>query len=160
MNPYRPHRQSAVPQTLHARLEIVNAIRTLFGLDDDALLPRRAGIATLRRDFQAFARDLPRTLEEAAKQVKAELCSELKKYSPNQPRVPKGEHGGGQWTSGSKAGSETAGTWPVSSSDKADGISEDRTRYASLENPMVGTRTDAMGRSRGTVDTSAEDIRL
>jgi hypothetical protein len=106
MNPYRSHRQSAVPQTLHTRLEIANALRTLFGPDDDALLARRAEIAALRHDFQAFALEFPRIFEEATKQAKADLCLELKKYSPDQLRVPKGKHGGGQWTteSGSKAG--------------------------------------------------------
>jgi hypothetical protein len=98
MNPYRPYRLSAVPQTLHTQLEIANAIRTLFGPDEDTVLARRDEIATLRRDFQALVRDLPRIFEEAAKQAKAELRLELRKYSPDQRRVPAGNRDGGQWT--------------------------------------------------------------
>jgi hypothetical protein len=106
MNPYRPYRLSAVPQTLHTRLEIANAIRTLFDQDEPILLARRAEIAALRSDFDALKADIEKFAEEWPALAKAELAAVLKRYNPDEPRVPKGEHGGGRWTteSGSKAG--------------------------------------------------------
>ncbi len=37
------------------------------------------------------------------------LLDELKKYNPNQPRVPSGNANGGQWTSG--GGGSGGGSW-------------------------------------------------
>jgi hypothetical protein len=107
MNPYRPRRLSAVPRTLHTQLEIAKAIRTLAGPNADELLrQRRAEIAAIRRDVDALARGVRKLGEELPALVMAELQSELKKYSPDQPRVPAGNSDGGQWTSGSKAGTD------------------------------------------------------
>jgi hypothetical protein len=107
MNPYGPRILTAVPQTLHTQLEIAKAIRTLAGPDEDELLrQRRTEIAAIRRDLDVLARGVRKLAEELPALVMAELQSELKKYSPGQPRVPKGNHGGGQWTSGSKAASD------------------------------------------------------
>jgi len=107
MNPYRPYRLGAVPRTLHTQLEIATAIRTLLGPDDEELLrQRRAEILAIRRDLDALARDVRSLGEELPALVMAELQSELKKYSPDQPRVPAGNHGVGQWTSGGKAGDD------------------------------------------------------
>jgi hypothetical protein len=107
MNPYRPYRLSAVPRTLHTQLEIAKAIRTLAGPDEDELLrQRRAEIAAIRRDLDALKRGVRKLGEELPAPVMAELQSELKKYNPDQPRVQAGNRDGGQWTSGSKAGSE------------------------------------------------------
>jgi hypothetical protein len=162
MNPYRPYRPSAVPRTLHVQLEIANAVRTLMAPDEDERLrARRAEIAAIRRDLDALARDLPRAFAEAATLAKAELGAVLaKKYNPDQPRVPSGNRDGGQWTSGSKAGSEAASAQSLSEDDTSGKVSEGRIRYASLENPTAGTRTGVMGRSGGTADTSAEDIKV
>jgi hypothetical protein len=50
MKPPLPRTLSAVPQTLHTRLEIATAIRTLAGPPEDELLrQRRAEIAAIRR---------------------------------------------------------------------------------------------------------------
>ncbi len=107
MKPPLPRILSDVPRTLHAQLEIAKAIRTLVGPDEHELARQRhAEIAAIRRDFGALARDIPRAFEEAAALAKAELRATLRKYSPYQPRVPAGNRDGGQWTSGSKAGSE------------------------------------------------------
>jgi hypothetical protein len=99
MNPYRPYRLSAVPRTLHTELEIAKAIRTLAGPDQDEVLrQRRAEIAAIRRDLDALVRGVRKLGEELPALVMAELQSELKKYSPDQPRVPAGNSKGGQWT--------------------------------------------------------------
>jgi hypothetical protein len=98
MNPYRPYRPSAVPRTLHTQLEIAKAIRTLAGPDEDELLrQRRAEIVAIRRDLDALVRDVRKLGEELPALVMAELQSELRKYSPDQPRVPAGNRDGGQW---------------------------------------------------------------
>jgi hypothetical protein len=90
---------------LHTRLEIAEAIRTLAGPDQDELLrQRRAEIATIRRELEALPGEIRKAGEECLALAKAELQAVLKKYSPNQPRVPVGNRDAGQWTSGSKAG--------------------------------------------------------
>ena len=124
MNPYRPRRLGAVPRTLHTQLEIAKAIRTLAGPNADELLrQRRAEIAAIHRDLDGLARGVRKLGEELPALVMAELQSELKKYSPDQPRVPAGNSDGGQWTSGSKAGGDT----PVP-----------RIRYAALDQHAHG----------------------
>jgi hypothetical protein len=122
MNPYRPFRLSAVPQTLHTQLEIAKAIRTLAGPDEGELLQqRRAEIAATRGDLDALKRGVQRLGEELPALVMAELQVELKKYSPDQPRVPAGNHDGGQWTSGSKAGADAPSTSPSLGDAKSGG---------------------------------------
>jgi hypothetical protein len=99
MKPPLPRTLSAVPQTLHARLEIAKAIRTLVGPGEDELLrQRRAEIAAIRHDLEALSRDIRKAGEEWLALAKAELRAALKKYSPDQPRVPAGNPDGGQWT--------------------------------------------------------------
>ncbi|MGA8499656.1 MAG: hypothetical protein WB764_29525 [Xanthobacteraceae bacterium] len=100
MKPPLPRTLSAVPQILHAQLEIAKAIRTLAGPDHDELLrQRRAEIAAIRRDLDALARGVRKLGEELPALVMAELRAALKKYSPDQLRVPAGNSGGGQWMS-------------------------------------------------------------
>lgn len=104
MNPYRPYRLSAVPQTLHTQLEIAKAIRTLAGPDEDELLrQRRAEIVAIRRDLDALVHDVRKLGEELPGLAMAELQSELKKYNPDQPRMPAGNSKGGQWTAEGRA---------------------------------------------------------
>jgi hypothetical protein len=79
MNPYRPYRLSAVPQTLHVQLEIAKAIRTLFAPDEDPQAQRRTEIAAIRRDLEALVRDVRNLGEELPALVMAELQSELQK---------------------------------------------------------------------------------
>jgi len=109
MKPPLPHSESAVPRTPHAQLEIAKAMRTLMAPDEDELLRRRrAEIAAIRDELEAIKRDFQKAGEECLALVKAELRAVLaKKYNPDQPRVPAGDRDGGQWTSESKAGSET-----------------------------------------------------
>ena len=143
MKPPLPRTLSAVPQTLQTQLEIAKAIRTLAGPDQDELLrQRRAELAAIRRELEALPGEIRKAGEECLALAKAELQAALKKYSPDQPRVSAGNRDGGQWTSGSKAGGESPGA-PV--------------RYASLENPPTGTRTDAMGSSGTPVAVDAHD---
>jgi hypothetical protein len=140
MNPYRPYRLTAVPQTLHTQLEIAKAIRTLAGPDEDELLrQRRTEIAAIRRDLDVLVRGVRKLAEELPALAMAELQSELKKYRPDQPRAPAGNSEGGRWTSGSNAGSDT----PIP-----------RTRYAALD---TNTRTDATERTSSNSPFSARN---
>jgi hypothetical protein len=129
-----PRIQSAVPRTLHVQLEIAKAIRSLTGSDErEVARQRRDEIATIRRDFEALARDLPKAFEEAAALAKAEFYATLRKYSPDQPRVPKGHPDGGEWTTiqGDSLSPESQN--PASRNIPAQ-HSGSRVRYASLEN--------------------------
>ena len=92
-----PRIQSAVPQTLHAQLEIAKAIRTLAGHDEDDAQRRRTEIAAVRRDLELLRRDVERFGANVLALAKAELCL-VQKYSPDQPRIPKGNPDGGEWT--------------------------------------------------------------
>jgi hypothetical protein len=154
MNPYRPYRLSAVPRTLHTQLEIAKAIRALLGPDQhELLLRRRAEIAAVRRDLDALVRDVHKLGEELPALVMAELQSELKKYSPDQPRVPAGNADGGQWTSGGKAGSDSPSISALLA-DEARDSSGARIHYASLENSPAGT--DVGSSKRGFVISASQ----
>jgi hypothetical protein len=152
MKPPLPHGESAMPRTLHAQLEIAKAIRTLLAPDDDEpLRRRRTEIAAIRGELEAIKLEFQKAGEECLALGKTELRAALaKKYNPDQPRVSAGNRDGGQWTSGSKAGSETpsvsASSPPAGVTDASvDGvasISERSTRYAALE---TGTVTDETG---------------
>jgi hypothetical protein len=133
MKPSLPRTLSAVPHTLHVQLEIAKAIRALAAQDEDALLQRRTEIAAMRRECEALKRDMRIFEQECLVLLKAELRSELKKYSADQPRVPAGNSRGGQWTSEGGSGS------PSSSSGAASDEPEHPTRYAARE---TGTLTD------------------
>jgi hypothetical protein len=136
-----PRFESAVPRTLQAQFEIAKAIRTLFGPDQDELLRRRdAEIASLRRDFDALAREIPKAFAAAAAPSKSEFFAALKKYSPDQPRVPKGNPGGGEWTNADNGGSSSG-----PSDGNSGGSNKPPVRYASHTTSLDGaqTQTDA-----------------
>ena len=142
MKPPLPHSESAVPRTLHVRLEIAKAMRMLMAPDEDELLRRpRAEIIALRRDLEVLAGDIHKAFEEAATLLKADLRVTLQKYSPDQPRVSAGNPDGGQWTR-EGSGSQLS-TNPTSSSSR---ISTERSgvpvRYASLEISPSNVQTD------------------
>jgi hypothetical protein len=100
MKPPLPRTLSAVPRLPHVQLEIAKAIRTLAEPNEDELLrQRRAEIAAIRRVSESLASDVRKACEECLALAKAELRAALKKYSPDQPRVPAGNSDGGQWTS-------------------------------------------------------------
>jgi hypothetical protein len=155
MNPYRPYRLSAVPRTLHTQLEIAKAIRTLAGPDDDELLrQRRDEIAALRRDLAALARGVRKLAEELPALVMAELLSELRKYSPDQPRVSAGNPDGGQWRSGDESGG------PSASSSHADAKSGggQRTSGAEQQTTRVAARRISPAREAECEEQYAQDI--
>jgi hypothetical protein len=134
MKPPLPRILSAVPQTLHARLEIAKAIRTLAGPDEDELLrQRRAEIAAIRRGLEALSCDFRKVGEEFLALAKEELRA-LKKYSPDQPRVPAGNSKGGQWTTSDGSSGSSS-----SSQDAAADAPKHPTRYAARD---TGTLTD------------------
>jgi len=126
MKPPLPRIESAVPRDLHVQLEIAKAVRTLFGSDDEELLRRRRiEIAAIRRDLDAFARNLPKAFEAAAALAKADVWAALrehgaagpcapivaqrkslfKDYDPEEPRIPKHMNGRGEWTDAGAGGS-------------------------------------------------------
>jgi hypothetical protein len=53
--------------------------------------------------LDALVREARKLGKELPMLVMAELQSELKKYSPDQPRVPAGNSKGGQWTAEGRA---------------------------------------------------------
>jgi hypothetical protein len=93
MKPPLPHILSAVPHTLHARLAIAKAIRTLAGPDEDELLrQRRAEIAAIRRDLEALSCEIRKTGEECLALAKAELRKALKERSSGRSMAPATGH--------------------------------------------------------------------
>jgi hypothetical protein len=98
MSPYKSPLETAVPNSLEVRREIVKAILTLAGDQDERLRPRRAEIASLRRDLEDIAEDIAKLRREGSLLI----LSELRKYgyNPNEARIPKYSLGGGRWTKG------------------------------------------------------------
>jgi hypothetical protein len=84
------------------------------------------------------------------------LQSELKKYSPDQPRVPKGTHDGGQWTSGSKAGADAPSTTPSPGDAKSGG--GQRTNGAAQQTTRVAARRISPARESECEAQYAADI--
>ncbi len=94
MNPYRPQRLMAPPPP-HARAEIAKALHALAIQDEAARRAHRdAEVRALRGDLE----DIRELLRKALAEWRFQLQAELRKYSPDQPRVPKGNPDGGQWT--------------------------------------------------------------
>ena len=152
MKPPLPRTLSAVPHTLHVRLEIAKAIRTLAGPDEDELLrQRRVEIAAIRRDLEVLSRDLHKAFKAAATLAKAELGAALEKYSADQPRVPAGNPDGGQWTTGDDAGGS-----PSSSSGAASEEPEHPTRYAARDTGTLTDETKGAPANSSAHDDSAE----
>jgi hypothetical protein len=99
-----PRTLQAVPNTLHARLEIADAIRKLGAADqEDWVQQRREELAALRRDMEKLREDL-RKISRAYPTL---LLTELRKagFNPDEPRVPAGDSKGGQWTKDGGSGS-------------------------------------------------------
>jgi hypothetical protein len=102
MVPYKSYRPMAVPQTWQARIEIAKAICALAVEDKNIKFRRRrTDIAAIRRDLEQLVQDVRRACDEWPSPQR----SDLKKYSPDQPRVPAGGPDGGQWTSEGGSGS-------------------------------------------------------
>ncbi len=143
MKPPLPRTLSAVPQTLHTRLEIAKAIRTLAGPDQDELLQqRRAELAAIRRELEAIKRNFQKAGEECLALLKAEMRTTLaKKYNPDQPRVPAGSSDGGRWTM------DDDGSWSDFSGTLRE-LPGPPPQYAARE---TGTLTDATEATRPRV---------
>ena len=151
MKPPLPHSESAVPQAPHAQLEIAKAMRMLMAPDDDELLRRRrAEIAAIRGELEAIKRDFQKAGEECLALAKTGLRAALvKKYNPDQPRVPAGNRDGGQWASG---GEGVAGSGEASrlSDDSTNDVPGARVRYAQAD---TNTATDITSSGNASVTT-------
>jgi|HubBroStandDraft_4_1064222.scaffolds.fasta_scaffold33785_3 hypothetical protein len=99
-----PRTLQAVPNTLHARLEIADAMRKLSAADQEGWMQqRREELAALRRDMEKVREDL-RKISRAFPTL---LLTELRKtgFNPDEPRVLAGDSKGGQWTKDGGSGS-------------------------------------------------------
>jgi hypothetical protein len=99
-----PRTLQAAPNTLHARLEIADAMRRLGAADQEGWVrQRREELAVLRRDLEKLREDL-RKISHAFPTM---LLTELRKagFNPDEPRVPAGDSKGGQWTKEGGSGS-------------------------------------------------------
>lgn len=104
MIPFKSPLQLTVPPTLEKRLDALAALRTLQAQDEKLVRERRAAIAALRRDADQLQRDFAVFFRHF--EIECAELRRLLKYNPDQPRVPAGQSGGGQWTS--EAGSGAA----------------------------------------------------
>ncbi|MGB6536803.1 MAG: hypothetical protein WBF58_12670 [Xanthobacteraceae bacterium] len=104
-----PRTLYAVPQTMEKWLDIIGAFRTLAEQDDERIRQRRAEIASIRRELEEIAQQANKFIRQLPLPIQVELCKAG--YNPNEPRVPEGTHGGGEWTSD---GSSTPSATPES----------------------------------------------
>jgi hypothetical protein len=133
-----PRTLQAVPNTLHARLEIADAIGKLNTADqEDWAQRRREALIALRRDVEKLREEL-RTV---SRDFLTLFLTELRKagFNPDEPRVPAGNPQGGQWTKEGDSGSADRGSiqW--------------RTGF--------GTPAIPNGQKRGTFETWSRTIR-
>lgn len=75
---------------------VAKAIDSLAAEEAGAVARRRAEVSALRRDLE----EIPALLRSALAEWRAELLVELRKYGPDEPRVPRGNRHGGEWTKG------------------------------------------------------------
>jgi|GEM_PF-5713479 len=117
-----------VPPTLEKRREALEAFRTLVGQDDELVEQRRAKIAALRRDAEDIRRCID-AIQRQARELRAEILKEsnVQKYSLDQPRVPAGQPGGGQWTKDGEDGGPSNLNAPA---NRGDVTSENEPSYA------------------------------
>ena len=147
MNRYGPRIATTTPRTLEKQRDVMEAMRALAAQDDQQLRRRRADITALRRDLEALGRDcelLARTLPRVCReQAIADMRAYLRKYSPDQPRVPAGNPDGGEWTNGGLPAVPAA--VPTGSSNRGPQVAAQDT----------GTRTDApnVGDASDSADT-------
>ncbi len=133
MNPNRPQRLMAPPPP-YARAEIAKALHAL-AVQEEAVsrAHRDAEIHALRGDLE----DIRELLRKARAEWRFQLKAELRKYSPDQPRVPKGYPHGGEWTAERVDADVSLGE----SGAPVEGSKSDASlRYAELG---TGTLTDA-----------------
>src|SRR5579885_1987038 len=94
MTRFTPWRPNAVPESWQARAKMLLAADTLAAQCKDDWLRRRAEIAAIRRDLDRIVQNLFALQREWPSLLRTELL----KYRPDQPRVPKGHPDGGEWT--------------------------------------------------------------
>jgi hypothetical protein len=96
MIPYKWLVATAVPQNPAVRRDIAKAMQSFLENGDEQLRQRRAEIASIRQGLTEIAQDIAKFRRDAP----ALLLSELQKYgyNPDEPRVPKHQTGGGEWT--------------------------------------------------------------
>ncbi len=134
MRPTLPHRLSAVPQSWPVRAQILDAARTLLTEHGEDLRKRRRDeLGAIRRDLEQIAQGLLALQCEWPSLLRAQL----RKYRPDQPRVPKGNPHGGEWTREGASG--PAGVPGVVLSDATpDNTWKPGTQYAANEPPGIG----------------------
>jgi hypothetical protein len=134
MIPFKSPLLLTVPPTLEKRLEALAALRTLQAQDEELVRQRRAAIAALRRDFDKLQRDFAALRRRLGSDVRSDVLRTLK-YNPDQPRVPAGQSGGGQWTSeGGSGSSSDSMARPVADEHPSSGRGP---QYAALETDVV-----------------------
>jgi len=90
------------PPTQHARIEVAKAFLTLVAQEEGDHSLRRNELSTLSPNLT----DLAQLLSGKSADYVSPPGLGFRKYDPNQPRVPKGNRDGGEWTRES-AGSNT-----------------------------------------------------
>lgn len=130
MIPYKSNLLTAVPKTLEVRLEVMKAIRSLSTEHEDE--QARQGQIEPARNCRA-SDQIEETVREACRELALQVRGYLRKFDPNEPRVPAGNPDGGQWTT------------------EGGGASSD----AIPENSHSATQAKAPpGSSRGTVEST------
>lgn len=148
MTSHRPGIATVPPPTLEKQLEVLAAAHTLAAQDDELLRRRCEEVATLRRaagelalrfeELQRGYGGLVELVQDERRRRDPRLRSHVIKYNADQPRVPAGEHGGGQWTSGGGgASTNDAGNAPAS------GAARRPERGPQYAQATLTTRTDA-----------------
>lgn len=90
-----PRYPRTAPPTARARAEVLCALDELVEQSQaDWLQRRRSECAALRSELA----DIRRSLVEIQRECLREVRADLRRYSPDQPRVPAGNSAGGQWT--------------------------------------------------------------
>jgi hypothetical protein len=93
-----PRTLQAVPDTLHARLEIADAMRKLSATDrEDWARRRRKELTALRQDLERLREDL----RKISRDFPTLFLTELRRagFNPDEPRVPTGSGSkSGEWT--------------------------------------------------------------
>ncbi len=132
------------PPTLEKQLEALRAACTVLAQENEAARWRREEIAAVRRgagELVVMHLELQRQYGEFVEWVQEErrrrdprLRSHVIKYNADEPRVPRGDHGGGEWTSGGTGSAiDTGGVAAPDGSQRAP-------QYAQADS---GTWTDA-----------------
>lgn len=95
MIPYKSSFATAVPPNPEVWHEIFKAARTL-AKEDELVRQRREETASIRNELEVIQKDIA----ELRRDGRSLILAELRKYgyNPQEPRVPKHEPGGGEWT--------------------------------------------------------------